>query len=317
MLARRSPSCAGRARARTKQKNSAVAKDLFRKGAGRSSSAEEYGRAYDEFTKAYEVSGDPAMLWNRAQSLRLLGGRRAETIAFSSSSSPRTCPRTRRRPPSGTSPSCEDASQGRGREGEPVGRRPALQQGPGVLHGRAVRPGLRRVQQGYEISQRSRDAVQPRPGAAAVGGRRDAGDRPVRAVHRVERLGGRPEGGRGPSSRTSWPKQAGTAKKHPDGRPASCPSSSAASALGEDDDLVARLERDLRALPRVHVDAVRPGRVARLGADPVADRDLVEPARGLDDRRDGDRAGRSRRSRRRAAGTPPSPRRRTGPRTRH
>jgi tetratricopeptide (TPR) repeat protein len=44
--------------------------------------AEEYALAYDEFTKAHEITGDPALLWNRAQSLRLLGGRRAETIAL-------------------------------------------------------------------------------------------------------------------------------------------------------------------------------------------------------------------------------------------
>jgi tetratricopeptide (TPR) repeat protein len=43
---------------------------------------ERYARAYDEFTKAYEATKDPAMLWDRAQALRLAGGRRAETIAL-------------------------------------------------------------------------------------------------------------------------------------------------------------------------------------------------------------------------------------------
>ena len=42
----------------------------------------QYARADDEFAKAYDVSGDPAMLFNRAQSLRLVGGRRAEAIAM-------------------------------------------------------------------------------------------------------------------------------------------------------------------------------------------------------------------------------------------
>lgn len=42
----------------------------------------DYARAYDEFTKAHEITRDPALLWNRAQALRLVGGRRAETIAL-------------------------------------------------------------------------------------------------------------------------------------------------------------------------------------------------------------------------------------------
>jgi tetratricopeptide (TPR) repeat protein len=61
------------------KKNTDAAWDLYQKGR-ELYVAEEYGRAYDEFTKAYEVSQDPAFLWNRAQALRLLGGRRAETI---------------------------------------------------------------------------------------------------------------------------------------------------------------------------------------------------------------------------------------------
>jgi tetratricopeptide (TPR) repeat protein len=44
--------------------------------------AGRFAQAYDEFTKAWEITGDPALLWNRAQSLRWLGGRRAEAIAL-------------------------------------------------------------------------------------------------------------------------------------------------------------------------------------------------------------------------------------------
>jgi tetratricopeptide (TPR) repeat protein len=44
--------------------------------------AEEFAQAYDEFSKAYEITNDPALLWNRAQALRLVGGRRSEAIAL-------------------------------------------------------------------------------------------------------------------------------------------------------------------------------------------------------------------------------------------
>lgn len=54
---------------------------LFAKGKA-AYSAGQYGIAYDEFSKAQEVSGDVAMMWNRAQALRLLGGRRADAIAL-------------------------------------------------------------------------------------------------------------------------------------------------------------------------------------------------------------------------------------------
>lgn len=42
--------------------------------------AGNYGVAYDLFSKSWEIQHDPAVLWNRAQSLRLLGGRREEAI---------------------------------------------------------------------------------------------------------------------------------------------------------------------------------------------------------------------------------------------
>ena len=44
--------------------------------------AGQYGLAYDEFSKAHEISGDSTMIWNRAQALRLLGGRRADALAL-------------------------------------------------------------------------------------------------------------------------------------------------------------------------------------------------------------------------------------------
>lgn len=69
----------GPGRTADESRNTAAAWDLYEKGRVLYE-AEEYARAYDEFTKAYEASGDPAFLWNRAQALRLAGGRRAETI---------------------------------------------------------------------------------------------------------------------------------------------------------------------------------------------------------------------------------------------
>ncbi len=42
--------------------------------------AEDFLLAYDLFSKAYEVAHDPAFLWNRAQCLRLQGGRAEEAI---------------------------------------------------------------------------------------------------------------------------------------------------------------------------------------------------------------------------------------------
>lgn len=71
----------GPARSGDEKKDSGVAMELFQKGRELYGN-EEYARAYDEFTKAWEVGGDVALLWNRAQALRLLGGRRAETIAL-------------------------------------------------------------------------------------------------------------------------------------------------------------------------------------------------------------------------------------------
>jgi tetratricopeptide (TPR) repeat protein len=61
--------------------NKTAVLDLHQKGAALYAK-EDYARAYDEFSKAYEITRDAAMLWNRAQALRFLGGRRAEAIAL-------------------------------------------------------------------------------------------------------------------------------------------------------------------------------------------------------------------------------------------
>ena len=42
----------------------------------------DFAHAYDEFTRSYELTGRPALLFSRAQSLRRLGGRREEAIAL-------------------------------------------------------------------------------------------------------------------------------------------------------------------------------------------------------------------------------------------
>ncbi|HJP87977.1 MAG TPA: peptidoglycan-binding protein [Candidatus Limnocylindrales bacterium] len=42
----------------------------------------EYGRAYDEFSKGWDITHDPALLWNRAMSMRVMGGQRSQAIAL-------------------------------------------------------------------------------------------------------------------------------------------------------------------------------------------------------------------------------------------
>jgi tetratricopeptide (TPR) repeat protein len=61
--------------------NLSAADQLYNKGR-EYYAAEQYAQAYDEFSKAYEITGDPALLYNRAQALRLLGGRRDQAIAL-------------------------------------------------------------------------------------------------------------------------------------------------------------------------------------------------------------------------------------------
>jgi tetratricopeptide (TPR) repeat protein len=56
-------------------------KEIFAKGA-RLYEARDYGHAYDEFTRSYELTGRPQLLFSRAQALRRLGGRREEAIAL-------------------------------------------------------------------------------------------------------------------------------------------------------------------------------------------------------------------------------------------
>ena len=58
-----------------------AARTAFNKGAALYA-AGRYGHAYDEFTKAHELSPRPTVLFSRAQALRRLGARREEAIAL-------------------------------------------------------------------------------------------------------------------------------------------------------------------------------------------------------------------------------------------
>lgn len=63
------------------KKDSAKVDELY--GLGRKLFLDgEYGRAYDEFTKAWEINHDPALLWNRAMAMRVMGGQRSRAIAL-------------------------------------------------------------------------------------------------------------------------------------------------------------------------------------------------------------------------------------------
>ena len=66
---------------RDKATDKPVATEIFRRGAVLFE-AKDYAHAYDEFTRADELIPDPALTFNRAQSLRRLGGRREEAIAL-------------------------------------------------------------------------------------------------------------------------------------------------------------------------------------------------------------------------------------------
>ena len=61
------------------KKDASAEEEIF-KDAQASFQAEDYAKAYDGFTKAWEVTHSGEMVWNRAQALRLLGGRREEAI---------------------------------------------------------------------------------------------------------------------------------------------------------------------------------------------------------------------------------------------
>lgn len=59
--------------------DTAVAKSFFDKGAGLYAQG-DFAHAYDEFSRAWEMTGRPALQFSRAQCLRRLGGRSAEAI---------------------------------------------------------------------------------------------------------------------------------------------------------------------------------------------------------------------------------------------
>jgi tetratricopeptide (TPR) repeat protein len=71
----------GPAKTGDEEVDSAAARTAFNKGAALYA-AGRYAHAYDEFTKAYELSPRATVLFSRAQSLRRLGGRREEAIAL-------------------------------------------------------------------------------------------------------------------------------------------------------------------------------------------------------------------------------------------
>lgn len=62
-----------------KEKDTTAEAKLF-KDAQAAYDAEDYATAYDGFTKAWQVTHSAEMVWNRAQALRMLGGRREEAI---------------------------------------------------------------------------------------------------------------------------------------------------------------------------------------------------------------------------------------------
>jgi tetratricopeptide (TPR) repeat protein len=62
-------------------KDTATAKGIFNKG-GALYEAGDYAHAYDEFTRASELSDRPGVLFSRAQALRRMGGREAEAMAL-------------------------------------------------------------------------------------------------------------------------------------------------------------------------------------------------------------------------------------------
>src|SRR6185503_2251941 len=71
----------GPARTADEAANKQSAMDVFKEGQEHYA-AERWAAAYDKFTIAYDISSDPAYMFNRAQALRLVGGRREEAIAL-------------------------------------------------------------------------------------------------------------------------------------------------------------------------------------------------------------------------------------------
>jgi peptidoglycan hydrolase-like protein with peptidoglycan-binding domain len=71
----------GPAKTGEEELDNANAKAAFTKGAAHYE-AGRFAHAYDEFTKAYELSPRAGLLFSRAQALRKLGGRRDEAIAL-------------------------------------------------------------------------------------------------------------------------------------------------------------------------------------------------------------------------------------------
>jgi len=58
-----------------------ISKSIFEKGA-RLYEGGDYSHAYDEFTRSYELTERPTLLFSRAQALRRMGGRREEAMGL-------------------------------------------------------------------------------------------------------------------------------------------------------------------------------------------------------------------------------------------
>jgi len=60
-------------------KNLELSKSIFEKGA-RFYEANDFSHAYDEFTRSYELTERPPLLFSRAQAMRRMGGRREQAM---------------------------------------------------------------------------------------------------------------------------------------------------------------------------------------------------------------------------------------------
>jgi hypothetical protein len=63
------------------EQDTAIGRGIFNQGA-KLYDAGDYGHAYDEFTRSWELTQRPQLLFSRAQALRRLGGRREEAVAL-------------------------------------------------------------------------------------------------------------------------------------------------------------------------------------------------------------------------------------------
>ncbi len=120
------------------QDQEAIARKLFNLG-GAAYERRKYGHAYGFFTRAYELSARPGVLFSRAQALRRLGGRRKEAIVLYEAV-PRHRPRRPRRRRHRRARRAAHAREHRQRGGRRGHRQGDLQQGRRALRGAATTP---------------------------------------------------------------------------------------------------------------------------------------------------------------------------------